>query len=252
MLDAADAAAWKSGISLGTLIGDFRYWQKSGIHHAIFSSDNDTNMEVVHKAAGGENTFKQAAEKYDKSKGGIKLIINASFGDNSRLSLDAWNQQVVMGDVIEYKRKTISYTPTPDRAFLSFQNLRTPIVFTVGLGSPLMSADAAVSGLCPLIIGGKKFDKGNDFYNTLLARSKSTGKVVFGQTSDRQQYVGVQPNGVGSLTVDDARDRMAAAGMVDAVLLDGSDSAMLYLDGQWKVSQGSYKDKVTKIGLAFF
>lgn len=253
MLDSADAATWRGLGAPGTMLGDFRYWEKDGLHHVVFSSDASTNMEVVRKSGAKHKTFKEAVEDYDRSKGGRKLIINGSFGNNPYATTDPWYAQEVMGDVIEHKVRTSMYTPTPDRAFLSFQDSSTTLdVYNVDLGAPPMSADAAISGLCPLIVKGKKFDDKNGFYQTLLNRSKSTGKVVFGQTSDRIQYVGVQPDGVGRLTVNDVRDRMAAAGMADAILLDGSDSAMLYLDGMWRVRQSTSKNVYTKIGLAFF
>lgn len=252
MMDSTDATTWRGPHAPGALIGDFRYWEKGGLHHVVFSSDASVNMDVIHKS-GAKQTFRDAVEGYDRSHVGRKLIINGSFGNNPFITTDPWYAQEVMGDVIEHKVRTVMYTPTPDRAFLSFQDSTTVLdVFSVDLGAPPMTADAAISGLCPLIIKGKKFDNTNSFYNTLLKRSPSTGKVVFGQTSDRLQYVGVQPDGVGKLTVDDVRDRMSDAGLVDAILLDGSDSAMLYLDGTWRVRQSRAKSMYTKIGLAFY
>jgi len=40
--------------------------------------------------------------------------------------------------------------------------------------------------------------------------------------------------------------------MTDAVLLDGSDSVMMYWDGVWKSKQSARKNTFTTIGLGFF
>src|SRR5262245_25753135 len=45
MLDSADATTWNT-FSVGTPIGCFRYWNKDGLHHVVFASDDDVDMKV--------------------------------------------------------------------------------------------------------------------------------------------------------------------------------------------------------------
>src|SRR5260370_1423059 len=86
---------------------------------------------------------------------------------------------------------------------------------------------------------------------TAAGISWPTGKVAAGLLPGGFLYVGVQPDSEGSLSVDDARDRLADAECADAVMLDGSDSAMMYFNGEWKARQGWGKNRVTRVGLCF-
>jgi hypothetical protein len=62
----------------------------------------------------------------------------------------------------------------------------------------------------------------------------------------------VQPDGAPTgLTLDNLRDKLASVGTDDAVFMDGSDSAMLVVDGVFHIRQGENKDELTTVGLGF-
>ena len=143
MLDSADAKTWNT-FSTGDPFGPFRYWEKDSLHHVVFASDDDVDMEVVHKTA--DERFSVTVERFSGTKAWTKLIINGSFGYIG--GLDPFLGQTVMGDVIENKRKTISYPLKDPRAYLSFENssAASATVYTADIGAPPVSADAALGG----------------------------------------------------------------------------------------------------------
>ena len=58
-------------------------------------------------------------------------------------------------------------------------------------------------------------------------------------------------NSATGLSTDDMRDKLAAVGVEDALMLDGSDSVMLMVKSKWQIRQGENKDEGTTVGLAF-
>jgi hypothetical protein len=61
----------------------------------------------------------------------------------------------------------------------------------------------------------------------------------------------VPHNSKTGLSADSLRDKLAAVGVEDALMLDGSDSVMLMVNSIWKIRQGDDKDEGTTVGLAF-
>jgi hypothetical protein len=95
--------------------------------------------------------------------------------------------------------------------------------------------------------------RSNAHFGDMAKLSKRSGKVVF--ALNRQSdvlLVLVQPNGSDSgLTWEQLRDKLVSIDADDAVFLDGSDSAMLVVNGTPIVHQDETKDELTTVGLGF-
>jgi len=245
MLDSPAGRNWKSWTSAYC---GFFYWYKGDIHHCVIDTNNDIDMSVLNKT--DDENFSNFVERTASGISWPELIINASFGENHGLG---HLTQTVMGDVISEGKRLFLYQTRERRAYLYFKkNPAEGDRYEMGLGAAPTYADAAIGGLCPLVIGGTKYDSSSsNLYASIAGRSRSTGKVAAGLLPGGFLYVGVQPDSEGSLSVDDARDRLADAGCADAVMLDGSDSAMMYFNGEWKARQGWGKNRVTRVGLCF-
>lgn len=177
-------------------------------------------------------------------------------------------------------------SPEPNRFFLSFNGLPSPpqnftSTITVGQGNPPLQI-AGMGGLGPLIIGRLPFGHGNLYRagvptgappmgepgptfrpflvqrnnNTFVAmasRGAQVGKVALAINRFEDIVVLiVQPdNAPTGTTLEGLRDKLSAVGTDDAVFFDGSDSAMLVLNGAFHVAQAESKDELTTIGLGF-
>lgn len=229
--------------------GGAYYWQGSGgsdpWHHVVMRQ-GDTKMSFI--SVGKGTKVKEAASNFANAKSSTRIVISGMFQDAGGLSND------LMGDVVVNHQKISTYSPTPYRAYVSFDASHLQQgVYSMGLGFPPNDADTAFSGVCPLILGGKKFDTTNGFYKGLNQKPFGTGKAIIALCAKSYiVYVAVQPDGSSNgMTVDATRDYLAAAGFDDAVLLDGSDSVMLYRNRNFLVSPGSMKNRINKSAIAF-
>ena len=183
-------------------------------------------------------------------------------------------------------RSRVGGNAEPNRFFASYNGpapvpLRSTTSYTMGQGNPPLEV-AGMGGLGPIIIGGLKFGSGNLYragvpagapavgepgpahrpfliqrnnntYVAMASRGPEVGKVAFAVHRDSDMLlVLVQPDGAPTgLTLDNLRDKLASVGTDDAVFMDGSDSAMLVVDGVFHIRQGENKDELTTVGLGF-
>lgn len=96
--------------------------------------------------------------------------------------------------------------------------------------------------------------RSNAGYTAMAGKSDRVGKVVVAVSVKRRRIlVIVQADGATTgVSVDDLRDKLTAVGDIEhAVSLDGSDSALMTVDGARRVTQGENKDETCTIGLGF-
>jgi hypothetical protein len=250
---------WRSLIIAAGGFFDFT----DGALQCVMLIDDFLSMQVIRRTA--LEFFETTVDNAVKADPRLKLIINGSYGDNQTRSgafsrlfgsdpIDA-NLQEVMGDVIRSGSK-VAGTPRSSRAFMAFDHtLRTqaPVCF-FGIGNPPSTADAALGGLGQIVIGSTKSDNADPWYAALNAFAPQTGRIgIASSVTTGLILVFAQPQGTKpGLTLDKLRDKLSDAGFEDAVLLDGSDSVMLTRDGTTLIRQGSFKNRVTSIGLGFF
>ncbi len=61
----------------------------------------------------------------------------------------------------------------------------------------------------------------------------------------------VQPHAVHGISLEDVRDKLLGIGVDNAVFLDGSDSSLLVVDGNFVTHAGDNKDETNTIGIGF-
>jgi hypothetical protein len=149
----------------------------------------------------------------------------------------------------------IAGIPQADGACL-YLDTSKPERWFVELGEPPFICTAGIGGLVPLIIGGKPIDDTNKRYSGSknYDDSSNTGRLAVSQSKNGRYLLAMlQPHGTSAgLKHDQLRDKLIAADMTAAVLLDGSTSVMMYFDRDWKTKQTSYKPSVTTYGLGFY
>ncbi|MFL5343756.1 MAG: phosphodiester glycosidase family protein [Hyalangium sp.] len=192
-----------------------------------------------------------------------------------------------MGQVI-VSGQMVDGTPEPNRFFALFGSFfnspprTTESMYEFDKGNPSSLAMSAVGGLGPLILKRLKFghqnlydpkvppgapvqgepgpahlpflvQRNNMTYIAMAARGLRTGKVAMAiHRASSILLLLVQPDGAPTgISLDMLRDKLFDVGVDDAVFLDGSDSAMLVVNGVFHVSQGEDKDELTTIGLGF-
>lgn len=176
--------------------------------------------------------------------------------------------------------------PEPNRFFISFNGpAQVPNSFissySIGQGNPPLQV-AGMGGLGPIIIDRLPFGQGNLYragvpagapamgepgpefrpfltqrnnntYIAMAARGAAVGKVAlaFNRANDVMIAL-VQPDQAATgITMDRLRNKLVSVGTDDAVFLDGSDSALLVIDGTFHISQNEEKDELTTAGLGF-
>lgn len=253
------ATDWRRSIIAAEGFFDFT----DGALQCVMLIDDFVSMRVIRRTA--LEFFATTVDNAVSADPLLKLVINGSYGDNhsatgafARLLGSgplAADQQEIMGHVVQ-GGVNVTGISRARRAFFAFDHtLRTqaPVCF-FGSGDPPTSADAALGGLGPLLIDGTTFDNRDLWYASLNAFAPQTGRMgIASSTASGLTLVFAQPQGTRpGITVDQLRDKLSAAAFDNAVLLDGSDSVMLTRDGVRRIPQGSFKNRVTSVGLGFF
>ena len=168
--------------------------------------------------------------------------------------------------------------------FLPSTDSRYLWTYITGFGDPPLGGGtaAAIGGLGPLIIGGLRYgtqnryrpgappsapasgppgtaatpflvERSNNTFRSAESRPEPTGKTIMASSSTRRKLlVGVQAHGAapGSRYAT-LRDTLGNLDFDHAVFLDGSDSAMMMVNGTWVVQAGEDKDETNIIGVGF-
>jgi hypothetical protein len=174
----------------------------------------------------------------------------------------------------------------PNRFYVSYNGpapipMRFTTTYSAGQGNPPLEV-SGMGGLGPLILNGLQYGTGNRYgpgvpagapavgdpgpehrpfliqrnnytYVDMAARGPEVGKVALAIHRESDMVlVLVQPDMAPTgMTLDQLRDKLAGVGTDDAVFLDGSDSAMLVVNGIFHVSQAETKNELTTSGLGF-
>ncbi len=163
----------------------------------------------------------------------------------------------------------------PTRAFLRWSNMAGSLL-DIGIGDPSGPSSLAgipfteaLGGLGGVILGGKKIPSGDPAHvgvDTWYRTQANSGKGLAGHClvgispvlsnlplafgDSKLVLVLVKQQGL-AISLDTIRDKLFDAGFENAVFLDGSDSVFYNLNGNWRLTQGPFKDLVTSIGLQF-
>lgn len=118
---------------------------------------------------------------------------------------------------------------------------------------PGTPAGAPATGEPPPQYAGALIQRNNNTYASAASKAPSTGKTVIAYSSSQGRLlVLVQPHGAATgITHDTLRDNLFAVGVDNAIFLDGSDSAMLLVNGVWLTRQAQRKDQTNTIGVGF-
>jgi hypothetical protein len=263
------APDWNTDISNAVVPG-FAFFTDGDMQYAVTRA-NRCQMDVIHRTA--KEFFSKTAE--DSCAAVFpSAAINGSFGDASAIakgfqwaSSDSLDPDIldVMGDVVIGRAKSPISNSRSKRAFLAYDVASAPVSgkYQFGVGDPPADARAALGGLGPVIIAGQAFSANktdanfHPWYFDQATLAAVSGKVLVAISPDEQFLLLLaHPHASSSpLKLDAVRDKLVQAGTQNAVFLDGSDSVMLFVAGDWKIRQGgkagSYKDRVTSIGLRF-
>jgi hypothetical protein len=206
-----------------------------------------------------------------------------------RYNLKSWDEIVNNPANLSFKtkrtnKKTKKFDPALIQPGDEFK-VQTPTeAYSFGRGNPPVGGSiTAMGGLTPMIIGGLKYGTGNKYAPGVPAGAPAKGepaaqyKPYLIQRND-ERYAGqaakmaarggkaavalcrsaktllalvVPHNSKTGLSADSLRDKLAAVGVEDALMLDGSDSVMLMVNSAWQIRQGDDKDEGTTVGLAF-
>jgi exopolysaccharide biosynthesis protein len=100
---------------------------------------------------------------------------------------------------------------------------------------------------------GNPIQRNNRTSISMADHGTSTGKAVVAQCiAQKKLIVLAQPDGASTgITLDDLRDKLVAAGVENAVFLDGSDSVTFYAQGSIQIAPGKNKDRTIPAGLGF-
>jgi hypothetical protein len=185
------------------------------------------------------------------------------------------------GQVVESSR-VVSGRSSPQMFYIA-QGQAPIFVYYFNSGDPSVSGYykplTAMGGLGPIIINDLKYGDGNLYkpgtdgpgtgdpgsaapnliqrnnntYASLNGKGASKGKAVVAQCfAQKKLLVLAQPNGASTgITLDDLRDKLVAAGVENAVFLDGSDSVTFYAQGSIQIAPGKNKDRTIPAGLGF-
>jgi hypothetical protein len=127
--------------------------------------------------------------------------------------------------------------------------------FLVGSGDPSAAPATIREGIGRLLplVTNKAVSANAGNAGTFWSEPPETGKVVYGLArSINATLVLVQQDGQSGLTVAALAAKIAVAGIDEAVMGDGSDSAALAVDGVIEVTPGAYlKDRAIPVGLMF-
>jgi Phosphodiester glycosidase len=223
------------------------FYFEDGHFQCVVMARAAVSMRIVHRTGGG--SFSSWVEKAAREDPRMRLIINGSYYP----SPIEGNSKTPYGNVVD-KLGAIFITGTSmqDAACLYLDDGKSPR-WNFEIGEPPSCCTAGLGGLIPLVISGKPVDDTNRRYAKAKKYGNGTGAgrlAVAASDDGKYLLVMLQPDGSKTgLNIDQIRDKLAAAGMIHAVLLDGSDSVMMYQDSTWRRTQGRMKNLITTIGL---
>jgi len=220
----------------------------------------------------------------------MKLCVNGSYYDVSAAGLVdvAWGNDpvdpaatTILGQVHVLGTRIAGSSQRQRFYFAQVKAAGTPgWTYRVGFGDPPPGVIAAVGGLGPLLWNGLRYGVGNRYAagttgpatgepppalrGKLIQRNNenfraadslppATGKTIIASHSASQKLlVAVQPHAAPpGQTYSWIASRLVDLGFDQGVFLDGSDSALLMLDGKLVIRPGEDKDESNILGVGF-
>jgi hypothetical protein len=220
-------------------------------------------------------------------KAGLEVVINGNYYDVNKTAKfwgvlgtsSAADNTTPEGRLIQ-DQATLDGNSQPNRFYIAQRMAQR---WEFGFGNP-PSTDTlcAIGGLGPLIIDGLKYGDGNRYREGASAGAPATGepshadkpyltqrnnenfkdyhrqgarrgKTVIGYaSSDGKLIVVHQPEGAATgISLEDLRDKLWAAGVDNAVFLDGGNSSFLWVNRIWHTRPGANKNYTNIVGVAF-
>lgn len=269
------------GATAGNNIGKFM--TKAGV---VFITLRD-RAKLVPIVRTKEELFETTVAKA-QSKHKFKVIINAQFyGLTVTGKTDAlWGSDPVpAAETTPQGRSIVGGTiltgiKANQKFYISYSSKAKP-PYNFGFGSAPMNTDAAVGGAGPIIINGRSYagsniykstvpsgapatgepkpphDKhlvyrGNLTYKALNSAHARVGKVIIAHSkANNILCIIVQAHGKVLRPLDDIRNYLIHLKFENAIFFDGSDSAMLMIDGSFAIRAGSNKNETNITGIGF-
>ncbi len=246
----------------------------------VAMSDKSKMVPFIRKK---EELFSATINSYAKK---FRVIINGQFYGVSKSGiLDA----LIGNDPVDPKHTTPEGRVINNGKLIGGRD--TPLMFHIennwkgspaykfGFGAAPLKSNSAVGGCGPVIINNlpygevNKYSKkvagkiqgepsaknkpfltqrSNSTFSAYLKRPPYTGKTLIAHSSLRNTLLTlVLPHGATGITLPAVRDKLKNAGFNNAVFLDGSDSSLLVVNGNYIASPGPDKNETNVVGIGF-
>lgn len=282
-LDFNDKDFWTTvkGATSGNNIGKFK--TKAGI---VFITLRDS-AKLIPIVRTKEELFETTVRKA-QSKHKFKVIINAQLYDltTTGKSDALWGSDPVAAtETTPQGRSIIGGTilagKKANQMFYISYSSKTKPPYSFGFGSAPMNTDAAIGGAGPIIINNRPYagtniydptassgapvtgepksphDKhlvyrGNLTYKALNSADARIGKVIIAHSKvNNFLCIIVQSHGKVVRPLDDIRNFLRVLKFENAIFFDGSDSAMLMVNGSFAIRAASNKNETNITGIGF-
>ena len=232
-----------------------------------------------------EDTVNRESSNYDIIiNGNMYTVTDAGLWDAAVGHDPIPAEETIPDGYIISKGKLVSGSDANQMFYLAYNSSNSSNPYEFGFGNPPSNSTSAIGDLGPLIINGLKYGIENlysqgvpegapqigepdaKYKPYLIQRSNLTfssfmnkkdpygncGKTIVACNSTRSKLlILVQPDGKNGLRLDNLRDKLYDLGFNNAVFLDGSNSAMLVVNGDIWSRQQEDKDETNIIGLGF-
>lgn len=224
-------------------------------------------------------TIKNQSKKY-------RVIINGQFYGVSKAGIaDAmWGNDPVdpfhttpEGKIIN-NGKMIGGRSAPLMFYIANHWETTPR-YTFNSGVVPAKSSSAIGGCGPVIVNGMPYGESNNYSGGVLGKEKGepipknrpyltqrsnntfsaylkrppyTGKTIIAHSSlYNVLFALVLPHGASGISLSQVRDKLNKSNFNNAVFLDGSDSSLLVVDGEFIAKAGEDKDETNVVGVGF-
>ncbi|WP_445358327.1 hypothetical protein [Microbulbifer sp. ANSA005] len=265
-------------------LSGYTFCKDGGIHYVIF--DDTVKMEPFVRSE--EIMFDVLARSMARDKDYL-AIINAQFYDltpqgyaDYAIGNDAVTPKgIEVEGYTVFGKEIIAGRPAPKNFHIANHSSH-PKKYTFGFGQAPTNADAAIGGAGPIIINGLPYGPTNLYKKgapkgklvgqpskenapNLIRRSNATFKafsnhksapktgmtVVAHHSTHKKLGLFVKPDGRSNTTLEKMKNKLVSCGFDNAIFLDGSNSSMLMVGGEFYARQGVSKNKTNVVGIGF-
>lgn len=266
----------RAAISSPTKIGVF---SDDGLIYVVMSN----NMKMVPFVRKKEELFSTTINRVSKK---YRVIINGQFyGLSNTGKADALigNDPVdpvhtTPEGLIINNGKIIGGRSAPQMFYIANYWKSCP-QYRFNSGTVPTNSSSGVGGCGPIIVNGLPYGALNTFSNGVVGKTRGqpipknkpyltqrsnntfaayvkrppyTGKTIIAlSTLYNALFILVQPHSISGMSLPFIRDKLKISNIDNAVFLDGSDSSLLVVDGEFITKAGENKDETNIVGIGF-